>query len=70
MKKKIILSLLVIVALFTITGCGKSNENEAKTNEKEGEQNQIKNHQMDFNLILFKEKIMISKNTQQLKTKH
>jgi uncharacterized lipoprotein YehR (DUF1307 family) len=26
MKKKIILSLLVIVALFTITGCGKSDE--------------------------------------------
>lgn len=28
MKKKIILSLLVVVALFTITGCGKSNDNE------------------------------------------
>ena len=28
MKKKIILSLLVIVALFAITGCGKSNDNE------------------------------------------
>ena len=27
MKKKILLGLLVIVALFTITGCGKSNEN-------------------------------------------
>ena len=27
MKKKIILGLLVIVGLFTITGCGKSNEN-------------------------------------------
>ena len=30
MKKKIILSLLVIVALFTITGCG----NETKSNQK------------------------------------
>ena len=38
--------------------------------KKKMKQNQIKNHQMDFNLILFKEKIMISKNTQQLKTKH
>ena len=27
MKKKILLGLLVIVALITITGCGKSNEN-------------------------------------------
>lgn len=27
MKKKILLGLLVIVSLFTITGCGKSNEN-------------------------------------------
>lgn len=27
MKKKILFGLLVIVALFTITGCGKSNEN-------------------------------------------
>ena len=27
MKKKIILSLLVIVALFTITGCGKNSNN-------------------------------------------
>ena len=28
MKKKIILSLLIVLALFTITGCGKSNDNE------------------------------------------
>lgn len=28
MEKKILLSLLVLVGLFTITGCGKSNENE------------------------------------------
>ena len=35
MKKKIILSLLVIVALFTITGCGKSDETkETKSKNK------------------------------------
>ena len=28
MKKKVLLSLLIIVTLFVITGCGKSNDNE------------------------------------------
>lgn len=32
MKKKILLVLLVIVALFTVTGCGKSNNSDGKTN--------------------------------------
>lgn len=27
MKKKILLSLLIVVALFTITGCGKNESN-------------------------------------------
>ncbi len=35
MKRKILLSLIVIVALFTITGCGKSDETkETKSKNK------------------------------------
>jgi ABC-type oligopeptide transport system substrate-binding subunit len=32
MKKKILLSLLVVVALFTITGCSKSNKTTSSSN--------------------------------------
>ena len=38
MKKKIILSLLVIVALFTITGCGNS---KTENNDKTEKQNEV-----------------------------
>lgn len=38
MKRKIILSLLVIVALFTITGCGKKS-NDINTNKNKIEEN-------------------------------
>ena len=34
MKKKTILSILIIVALFTITGCGNNNETNSKSNYK------------------------------------
>lgn len=44
MKKKILLSLLVIVGLFTITGCGNSNDSEANSiNNKKEETNVSKN---------------------------
>ena len=37
MKKKILLSLIVIVALFTITGCGKSDNKESSNATKNDE---------------------------------
>ena len=36
-KKKILLSLIVIVALFTITGCGKSDNKESYNAAKNDE---------------------------------
>ena len=34
MKKKVLLSLLVIVALFTITGCGSGDSNSSNSSSK------------------------------------
>ena len=34
MKKKVLLSLLIIVTLFTITGCGKSDNKESSNATK------------------------------------
>jgi uncharacterized lipoprotein YehR (DUF1307 family) len=46
MKKKILLNLLVVVALFTITGCGSKEEN-GKENEKENKSIVISNVDKD-----------------------
>lgn len=45
MKKKIILGLLVLVSLFTITGCGSKEESNNKDNTKKVERESIKNQQ-------------------------
>ena len=55
MKKKILLSLLVIVALFTITGCGKSNGN-----GKESTNDNL--HKVEFEKMRYNEPKNYSKN--------